>query len=126
MITCETVMRSSTNNDLADPSSPNTLMNIFLIEASFIFSIANRIFSAFSIAAELGFKVSYSLFEAKEGVGSTTLFSFRRIPAWFPSLDELLSVQPFDPFPLLEEMLSQKAESLSGLSVLLFGVAAEF
>ena len=101
-------------------------MNIFFIDASLIFSIAKRIFSAFSIAADVGFNVSYSLFDAKDGVGSTALFSFRRIPAWFPSLDELLSVQPLDPFPLLEEILSQKAESLSGLSVLLFGVAVNF
>ena len=103
-----------------------TLIKIFFIDASFIFSIAKRIFSAFSIAADDGFNVSYSLFDAKDGVGSTTSFSLRRILAWFPSLDELLSVQPFDPFPLLEEMLSQKAESLSGLSVLLFGVAVKF
>ena len=103
-----------------------TLIKIFFIDASFIFSIAKRIFSAFSIAADDGFNVSYSLFDAKDGVGSTTLFSLRRILAWFPSLDELLSVQPFDPFPLLEEMLSQKAESLSGLSVLLLGVAVSF
>ena len=103
-----------------------TLIKIFFIDASFIFSIAKRIFSAFSIAADVGFNVSYSLFDAKDGVGSTALFSFRRIPAWFPSLDELLSVQPFDPFPLFEDMLSQKAESLSGLSVLLLGVAVSF
>ena len=31
----------------------------------------------------------------------------------------LLSLQLFDPFPLFDEMLSQNAESLSGLSVLL-------
>ena len=45
----------------------NTLMKIFLIEASLIFSIAKRIFSAFSIAADVGFKVSYSLFSSKIG-----------------------------------------------------------
>ena len=57
-----------------------TLIKIFLIDASFIFSIARRIFSAFSIAAEVGFNVSYSLFDANDGVGSTCLFSFRRMP----------------------------------------------
>jgi hypothetical protein len=40
-----------TRSDLADPSSPNTLMKIFLMDASLIFSMASRIFSALAFAA---------------------------------------------------------------------------
>ena len=42
---------SSTNKDLADPSEVKTLMNIFLMLASLIFSMANLIFSALSLAS---------------------------------------------------------------------------
>ena len=83
-------------------------MKIFLIEASLIFSMAKRIFSALAFAA------------ASSGLDGCTVAVLGQATT---DLTELLMVMvDFDFSPLeslleLLEMLSQNAESLSGLSV---------
>jgi len=61
-----------TSSDLADPSSPNTLMKIFLMEASLIFSMASRIFSALALAAASSGLLGWTVPSLEQGTTERT------------------------------------------------------
>ena len=126
-----TVILSSTSNDFAEPSSPKTLMNIFLIEASFIFSMANLIFSALACAAgssSLRPPLAKLLTNFKFRLFFKTLVQLFVDDAVCFEVEDDAAADEFPPLlnfcvlllslPELLDVLSQKAESLSGLSVL--------
>ena len=128
-----TVILSSTNNDFADPSSPKTLMNIFLIEASFIFSMANLIFSALAweagssslrpplakLLTNFKFRLFFKTFVVVVVDDDVIGFDVEEDDAAADELPPLINFCVLLlSLPELLDVLSQKAESLSGLSVL--------
>ena len=92
-------------------------MKIFLMEASLIFSMASRIFSALALAAaSSGLLLALSWTVLGLGTAERTELLMVIVDLDFSPLESLLE---------LLEMLSQKAESLSGLSMLVVVVPVE-
>jgi hypothetical protein len=108
-VTLPTAIFSSTSSDLVLPSVVKALMYSFLTLASRIFSNAKRIFSAFRRAASSAATI---VDEPVDEAFDAELLEEASVRAALAPEEAELSLESI-------EMLSEKAESLSGLSVLI-------